>query len=64
MTPKLQEIKAELEKVSKIIPELRHELDEVYASGPGKKSRMKLLWHQFEDRYNKVKNSPEYTKLQ
>lgn len=61
---KLTEIKSELEKVSKVIPELREDLDKVYASGPGKKSRIKLLWKEYEDRYNEVKNSKIYKNLQ
>lgn len=61
---KVTEIKSELEKVSKVIPELRKDLDKVYASGPGKKSRIKLLWKEYENRYNDVKNSKIYKTLQ
>lgn len=61
---KVTEIKSELEKVSKVIPELRKDLDEVYASGPGKKSRIKLLWREYEDQYKKVRDSAVYRTLQ
>ena len=33
---KIHEVKMELEKVSKYIPELRHDLDEAYKSGEKK----------------------------
>ncbi|MGE3610164.1 MAG: hypothetical protein AB7I27_11295 [Bacteriovoracaceae bacterium] len=62
---KITEIKSELEKVSKIIPELRHDLDEIYASDEGgKKRKMKELWRQYENKYNEVKNSKIYKTLQ
>ncbi len=61
---KVTEIKSELEKVSKVIPELRKDLNEAYASGPGKKSRIKLLWKEYESRYNDIKNSKLYKTLQ
>lgn len=61
---KVVEIKAELEKVSKIIPELRKDLNEAYVAGQGKKSRMKLLWKQYEDQYREIRNSPLYKSLQ
>lgn len=61
---KVSEIKSELEKVSKVIPELRKKLDEAYSSGTGKKGRIKLLWKQYEDRYKEIMNSPEYRDLQ
>lgn len=54
---KIDEIKTELEKVSKFIPELRQDLDQVYASGPGKKSRIKELWKNYGERYKEIKNS-------
>ena len=40
---KVHEMKEELEKVAKVVPELRQELDEAYNSETGKKSRIKLL---------------------
>jgi hypothetical protein len=60
---KVSEIKMELEKVSKVIPELRKDLDEVYTGGPGKKSRIKLLWKEYEDRYKEILNSRIYRTL-
>lgn len=61
---KIFEIKSELEKVSKIIPELRHDLDEAYTLETGKKSRIKLLWKEYEDRYKEIRNSKIYNTLQ
>lgn len=61
---KVTEIKSELEKVSKLIPELRKDLDEAYHLDSGKKSRIKLLWKEYSDRYNEIKNSREYKNLQ
>lgn len=60
---KVNEIKDELEKVSKVIPELRRELDETYAMDAGKKSKIKLLWKEYEDRHREIKNSREYKNL-
>jgi hypothetical protein len=61
---KVYELKSELEKVSKVIPQLRQDLDEVYKSETGKKSRIKLLWKEYQDRYNEIRNSKIYTTLQ
>lgn len=58
------EIKTELEKIAKVIPELRNELDETYMSGPGKKSRLKQIWRTYEERYKAIKNSRLYKTLQ
>jgi hypothetical protein len=60
---KVHEIKNELEKISKVIPELRGELDQAYTSDSGKKSKIKLLWKQYEDRHRDLKNSREYKNL-
>lgn len=60
---KVSELKDELEKVAKVTPELRDRLDEAYKSGAGKKSRIKLLWREFEDRHRELKNSREYKNL-
>jgi hypothetical protein len=54
---KNHELKTELEKIAKFIPELRHELDNLYTSGAGKKSRLKQIWKQYEDKYKEIKNS-------
>ncbi|WPU66879.1 hypothetical protein [Peredibacter starrii] len=61
---KITEIKSELEKVSKVIPELRKDLDEAYTLDAGKKSRIKLLWREYEDRYKEIRNSKVYNTLQ
>jgi hypothetical protein len=61
---KTSEIKSELEKIAKVIPELRHDLDATYVSGPGKKSRLKQIWRNYEDRYKEIKNSRLYKTLQ
>lgn len=61
---KVAEIKSELEKVSKVIPELRKDLDAAYALDTGKKSRIKLLWKEYEDQYKEIKNSRVYKTLQ
>lgn len=60
---KVHEMKAELEKVAKVIPELRHELDEAYRSEESKKSRIKLLWKQYERRHKEMRDSAEYKNL-
>ncbi len=57
---KVTEMKNELEKVSRVIPELRKELDDVYHMDSGKKSRLKLLWKEYEDRVKEMKNSREF----
>lgn len=58
---KINEVKLELEKVSQFIPGLRKDLDKLYASdSSGKKSRLKELWREYEDRYKEVVNSKEY----
>jgi hypothetical protein len=61
---KVHEMKKELEKVSKILPELRHDLDEIYSTEQGKKMRLKQLWKEYEDKYNEIKNSKVYKTLQ
>lgn len=61
---KVTEIKSELEKVSKVIPELRKDLDEAYTLDAGKKSRIKLLWREYQDRYKEIRNSKIYNTLQ
>jgi hypothetical protein len=61
---KYNEIKSELEKVSKIIPELRQDLDKAYHMDSGKKRQIKLLWKQYEAKYNEIKNSAAYKTLQ
>lgn len=62
---KVSEIKTELEKVSKVIPELRSDLDKAYhMSGAGKKRQIKLLWKEYADRYKEVMNSKLSRSLQ
>lgn len=60
---KVHEMKNELEKVAKVIPELRHQLDDAYTSDEGKKSRIKLLWKQYEDKHKEMRESREYRNL-
>lgn len=60
---KVNEIKEELEKISKVIPELRKDLDEAYNLDTGKKSRIKLLWKEYEDRHKEIKNSRAFKNL-
>jgi hypothetical protein len=61
---KVTEMKTELEKVSKFIPELRKELDEAYHLESGKKSKIKLLWKEYSDRYKEISETPEFRKMQ
>jgi hypothetical protein len=60
---KVNEIKDELEKVARVIPELRQGLDEAYHLDTGKKSRIKLLWKEYEPRVKEMKMSKEYKDL-
>lgn len=60
---KVAEIKTELEKVSKVIPELRKDLDEAYSLDSGKKTKIKLLWKEYEHRYKEIRNSKVYRTL-
>ncbi len=57
---KVNEMKTELEKVSRIIPELRKELDDAYHMGSGKKSRLKLIWKEYEGKVKELRESREY----
>lgn len=61
---KVTDIKNELEKASKFIPELRKDLDEAYHMDTGKKSKIKLLWKEYSDRYNEIKDTKEFRNLQ
>lgn len=58
------EIKKELEKVSKVIPELREDLNKAYSMDSGKKRQIKLLWKEYADQYKEVRNSKVYGTLQ
>lgn len=60
---KFYEMKEELEKVAKIIPELREELDKAYHSDTGKKSKIKLLWKQYEARHHEMRDSKDFKNL-
>jgi len=60
---KVHEMKGELEKVAKVIPELRQELDEAYMTEAGKKSKIKLLWKQYESRHKELRDSKAYKNL-
>lgn len=57
---KVTEMKNELEKVSRVIPELRNELDKVYHMDTGKKSKLKLLWKEYEEKVKEMRSSREY----
>ncbi len=60
---RVNEMKDELEKVSKVLPKLRRELDEVYQMESGRKSRLKLLWREYETKVREMKSSKEYRDL-
>lgn len=60
---KIHEIKDELEKVAKVVPELRQELDQAYTLEAGKKSRIKLLWKEYEGKHKEMRDSREYKNL-
>jgi hypothetical protein len=60
---KVNEMKNELEKVSRVIPELRKELDELYHLEAGKKSRIKLLWKEYEGKVKEMRSSGEFRDL-
>lgn len=61
---KIHEMKGELEKVAKFVPELRKDLDDAYASESGKKSRIKLLWKEYEPKYKELSETREFRNLQ
>jgi hypothetical protein len=61
---KVHEIKDELEKMAKVTPELRKELDQAYISESGKKTRLKYLWKQYEARHKQLSDSKDYKDLQ
>ncbi len=60
---KVHEMKEELEKISKVVPELRKELDGVYTGHESKKSKIKLLWKQYEARHKELRDSIEHKNL-
>lgn len=60
---KIYQMKEELEKIAKVIPKLRKELDEAYLSEAGKKSKIKLLWKQYESRHHELRDLKEYKNL-
>jgi hypothetical protein len=60
---KVHEMKDELEKVAKVIPELRQELNEAYTTEVGKKSKIKLLWKQYESKHKEMRDSRDYKHL-
>ena len=60
---KIHEMKEELEKVAKVIPELRDELNEAYLTDTGKKRKLKLLWKQYEKKHQEMRDSAEYRNL-
>lgn len=60
----VHELKDELEKVAKFNSDLRKDLDEAYKMDQGKKSRIKLLWKEYQEAYNKIKDTKEFRNLQ
>ncbi|HXH74260.1 MAG TPA: hypothetical protein VNJ08_04800 [Bacteriovoracaceae bacterium] len=60
---KVFELKEELEKIAKVVPELRQELDEAYSSDKGKKTKIKMLWKQYEAKHKELRESREYKNL-
>lgn len=60
---KVYDIKNELEKVAKVVPELRGKLDEAYSSDTSKKSKIKLLWKEYEAKHNEMRDMKEYKNL-
>jgi hypothetical protein len=60
---KVFEMKAELEKVAKFIPELREGLDEAYKAHEGKKSKIKLLRQQYGKRHDEMRDSKQFEDL-
>lgn len=60
---KIFEIKSELEKVAKAVPELREKLDDVYTSETSKKSKIKLLWKEYENKHKEMRDMREYKNL-
>lgn len=61
---KIYDVKNELEKIAKLMPELRKELDEAYTLEHGKKSRLKEIWKEHEGELKEIMNSKEYRTLQ
>lgn len=59
----VHEMKIELEKVAKVVPELRGELDDAYATHTGKKSKIKLLWQQYQRTHDDMRDSKQYDDL-
>ncbi len=57
---KAHEMKNELEKVAKIVPELRRELDQTYSEDTGRKTKLKLLWKQYESKHRELRDDRQY----
>lgn len=60
---KIYEMKEELEKVAKVIPELKQELQKAYGSDTGKKAKIKLLWQQYEGKHKEMREAREFKNL-
>jgi hypothetical protein len=56
-------MKNELEKVAKVVPDLREKLDDAYVSEGGKKSKLKLLWKEYEAKHKELRDSREHKNL-
>ncbi len=60
---KVHQMKDELEKIAKVVPELRRELDLVFRADKGKKPKLKLLWKQYESRHRELRDDRQYRDL-
>ena len=60
---KIHQMKDELEKIAKVVPELRKELDKVYSIDAGKKTKLKLLWKQYEKPHRELGSDRQYKHL-
>ena len=56
-------MKNELEKIAKVLPELRGKLDKLYSSETGKKREIKLLWKNYEKKHKELRDSREFKDL-
>ncbi len=60
---KVHQMKDELEKIAKVVPELRKELDQAYGTETGKKTKIKLLWKQYETRHRELRDDRQFRHL-
>ena len=57
---KVNQMKSELEKVAKVLPDVRRQLDQIYHLEAGKKGRIKLLWKEYEPQVKELKSTKEF----